>query len=235
MKASEIHRLCVIDTETGGLNAETDPTIEVAVALYDIEHAAVIAAFASLIRGSSNGAKEVNRIPVDLLQHGFGSVDVWDQVQELALQSDVIVAHRAEFDRRFVPSEIRDMRPWACSKFDMDWPKGKPERGEHLVHLALAHDVPVYSAHRAWTDVDTLVRTFQAAQRMGCDVREMVARSMRPKGLFEAIVSYEKKDAAKNAGFRWEPENKRWTKSLFLDEVAGLPFKTRLLDNTIKV
>ena len=229
MKAQEINRLCVIDTETSGLDEKVDPTIEVAVALYDIEHAATIASFAALIRETRNNAEEINRIPIDLLVHGFNPVDVWDQVQEFAMQSDVIVAHRAEFDRRFVPSEIRDMRPWACSKFDMDFPRGRPERGEHLVHLALAHDVPVYSAHRAWADVDTLVRTFQAAQRMGWNVRDMVARSMRPKGFFKALVAYEEKDIAKNAGFRWEPENKQWTRTLFLDEVEKLPFKTKLL------
>jgi DNA polymerase III subunit epsilon len=228
MKAKDINRLLVLDTETTGLNPAVDCTIEVAATLYDIEHNAPIASFASLIYAESNEAEEINQIPTKLLSTiAIANVNVWTAIRVLAGMSDVIIAHRAEFDVQFVPGFIQTIKPWACSKFDMVWPRGRPERGEHLVHLALAHGVPVFSAHRAMADVDTLVRTFQAAHAMGHDIREMVAKSLQPKGTFIALVSYEEKDKAKEAGFQWDGASKTWSKRMFLYEAERLSFKIK--------
>ena len=227
MEAKDIRRLLILDTETQGVDIKVHKTIEVACALYDIAHAALIASFASLIRAKDNEAEHINRIPPSLLNTAPEADFVWANVTDLAQAADVIVAHRVDFDRQFVPPELAALRPWACSKYDMEWTLARDARGEHLVHLALAYEVAVYSAHRAMTDVDTLVRTFQAAQKMGHDVATMVARSMRPKGLFQALVSYEKKDDAKNAGFQWDGDKKTWSRRMFLDEAEKLPFKTK--------
>ena len=220
-----ITRALILDTETTGLSPETCQTIEVAVALYDIPHAAVIASFASLIKNDSNEAEHVNRIPVSLLEGAMTGAVVWPSVTNLAARADVIIAHRAEFDRGFVIQRLREMKPWCCSKFDIEWPQG--QIGDHLVHLALAHDVPVYTAHRAMADVDTLVRTFQAASRMGADVALMIERAMRPKSKFVALVSYEDKDKAKSNGFAWNPAAKAWERLMPEEDTKKLPFKVK--------
>jgi DNA polymerase-3 subunit epsilon len=228
MEAKDVRQILVIDTETTGFDPKADTTIEVACTLYNIIHAAPVQSFASLIRAANNPAEHVNRISVDLLQtipdHWK---QVWGVVRDLAEQANVIVAHRADFDIQFVDPPLRALRPWACSKYDMDWVKGRPQRGDDLVHLALAHGVPIVSAHRAMADVDTLVRTFQAAQALGQDVAEMVARSLRPKALFIALVPYAEKDKAKQVGFQWTDSDKTWSRTMFLDEAAKLPFKTK--------
>lgn len=236
MEAKNVRRLLVLDTETGGFDPKQHPTIEIACTLYDIEHAAPIASFASLLPAASNEAEHVNHIPLALLQSASlgNERNIWNYVLELADVASVIVAHRADFDRQFVPLEMQS-RPWACSKYDMDWIKGRPQRGDDLVHLALAHGVPVVTAHRAMADVDTLVRTFQAAQALGQDVAEMVVRSLRPKALFIAQVSYADKDKAKQAGFQWTESNKTWSRTMFIDEAANLPFKTKRVDPTKRV
>jgi DNA polymerase III epsilon subunit-like protein len=96
-----------------------------------------------------------------------------------------IVAHNADFDRSFVSPALRAL-PWADSMSDIDWGRGKV--GGSLTALALAHDVGVVSAHRAMADVDVLVRTFQAAQRLGADLPAMLTRALRPKVLVQALV-----------------------------------------------
>lgn len=227
MRAEEINRLLLLDTESTGLDPNVDVPIEIAVTLYDIEHNAPIASFASLLYASGNEAEEINRIPASLLTAVPSTGGVWETVRELAEMADVIVAHRAEHDILFVPEALKTIRPWACSKNDMDWPRGRPGRGDGLAYLALAHGVPVISAHRAMADVDTLTRTFQMVRAAGHDVRGMVARSMRPKATFIALVPYAEKDKAKEAGFQWDGEAKTWSKKLFLDEAAKLPFKTK--------
>lgn len=98
--------------------------------------------------------------------------------------------------------------------------------GDHLVHLALAHGVPVFTAHRALADVDTLVRTFQAAAKM-TDVSAMLARAMRPKVHVQALVSFDDREKAKSSGFAWGPTTKMWTRRMASEDVASLPFKTK--------
>ncbi len=47
-------------------------------------------------------------------------------------------------------------------------------------------------------------------------------------GWYEAIVSFDEKDAAKEHGFRWSSEKKKWLKELTSDEVMnGFPFEIR--------
>lgn len=217
-------RILVLDTETTGLDPKDSACIEVACTLYSVTCAMPIDTFSALIHNESNAAEAINGIPPALIQEARVAKDVWHHVVRLADSADAIVAHRAEFDMGFVPPDLRTMRPWVCSKFDIEWPKGK--LGDHLVHLALAHGVPVFTAHRALADVDTLVRTFQAAAKM-TDVSAMLARAMRPKVHVQALVSFDDREKAKSSGFAWGPTTKMWTRRMASEDVASLPFKTK--------
>ncbi len=216
-------RILILDTETTGLDPKTHSVIEVAACLYSVADASPIDWASWLICHPTNEAEEINRIPVSLLAQGHQAKDAWDALEALAESADAIVAHRAEFDRGFVSSKLRDMKPWICSKFDIEWPKGN--LGDHLVHLALAHGVAVVSAHRAMADVDTLVRTFQAAALIQ-DTGPMLVRASRPKVLVQALVSYDDREKAKAAGFSWEADRKRWTRRIAKEDVAALGFRT---------
>ena len=217
--------LAIIDTETSGLDPSKDVCVEVAVILYDIEHAAPIESFASLIRAKGNATEAVNRIPVPLLERAPADQAVWSVVRAMIERADVIVAHRASFDRAFLPAELRELRPFACSKFDIEWPHGK--LGDHLVHLALAHGVGVMDAHRALTDCETLVRIFQRVAEQGADVPAMLARAMRPKVTVIAQVRYDDREKAKSHGFAWNPEARHWSRSMAREDVGSLPFPVR--------
>jgi DNA polymerase III epsilon subunit-like protein len=109
-------RILILDTETGGLDPALHPCIEVACILYDLEQAEPLASFASLIRASENAAEHVNHIPLALLADAPEAKDVWPHVEALAARADVIVAHRADFDRGFVSPTLK-AAAWACSKF----------------------------------------------------------------------------------------------------------------------
>lgn len=225
-ETERIRRILILDTETTGLDPKTNQCIEVACTLYDVRNAEPIASFASLIHSGDNAAEAINRIPVEMLAMAPPDERVWPYVQKLAERSEAIVAHRAEFDRGFVPEALRNVRPWICSKFDIEWPKGK--LGDHLVHLALAHGVPVFTAHRAMADVDTLVRLFQKVAADGHDVPAMLARAMRPKTLMVSLAPYEEKDVVKSHGFSWNDlVPKQWARRMPFEDVAKLPFRVR--------
>lgn len=223
-------KILLLDTETTGLDPSVDRCIEVAVCLYDLERACPLFSYASLIPADSNAAEPTNRIPASVLSSISWMPEPWGTVQFLVEDApDVvaIMAHRAEFDRGFVPSAIRDARPWVCSKFHVAWPNGKP--GDHLTHLALAHGIGVVHAHRAMSDVDTLARLLTRVHEMGTPLVPLIDRAMRPRTKVQALVSYDDRELAKSAGFAWDAQRRIWHREMFVDEVAALGFQTRPL------
>jgi len=219
----------LLDTETTGLSpADGARTIEVAVQLYDLVNACPIASFSSLIRSETNEAEAINRIPVAALRDARDADSVWRTVSAIAASADVIVAHRAEFDRQFVPASLRDGKPWACSKFEIEWPLAKT--GEHLVHLALAHGIGIVSAHRALTDVDILSRLLTRVAELGHSLPTLVERALRPKVRVRAMVSYDDREMAKAAGFQWDGASKLWTRTMFVDDVPKLSFQAAVVE-----
>lgn len=225
--------ILILDTETDGTH-DGAVCIEVAACLYSVRHAAPIRSFASLIRAESNAAEGVNRIaPALLLGAPLGS-KVWETVGRFAATPGIgaVIAHNAEFDRRFVPGEVYASLPWICSMDDLAWPRATKPAGESLINLALTHGLGVAHAHRAAADVDLLARLFTRAAEMGVDLGAMLARGMRPKALFQALVPFDRKDEAKAHGFKWnEPVLRAWTRRMAIDDVDALPFDVRNLDD----
>jgi DNA polymerase III subunit epsilon len=246
-------RVLLVDTETSGLSYEEGArVVEVAAALYDTKYASVIESFSALIRHDKNEAEHVNGIPVGLLlEHGDEPGAVWCRFVDLAQEAECLVAHRAEFDQGFVQKSLdaldvpgnievwedwnRD-KSWVCTKSDIEWPNKL--RGDSLVQLALGLGLGVASAHRAMADVDTMARCLTRAQEVmtvewakdpcgssGDWLEPLFRRAMRPKVRVVALVSFEQKDLAKDAGFFWEPQRREWYRRMPAEDVSKLPFR----------
>jgi DNA polymerase-3 subunit epsilon len=233
---SGLDTILIVDTETTGLGPFASPPaddriVEIGAVLWSITNACIISTWSETVHGESNAAEAINRIPVGAMLDGVSPSDAHLTLWNMAERADVIVAHRADFDRAFVEVGARAVdvapfvAPWACSKFDIPWPQGKP--GDGLVHLALAHGVPVTRAHRALTDCLTLAYLFERVAEHGHDIRAMLRKALRPKATFQAIVSYDDREKAKQAGFQWEAASKRWLRTMAIEDAASLPFKTK--------
>lgn len=118
-----IRRCLIVDTETTGLDPKVDTVIELGAVLYDVVNQCSLVSFSTLIRGESNAAESVNRIPVAAIRtfdvgleirDAFHSVShPWSVVTESLIDdADVIVAHNAEFDRSFLSGA-----PWNSLPF----------------------------------------------------------------------------------------------------------------------
>ncbi len=219
-------RILIIDTETTGLDPKVDAVIEVGAILYSVEHATALTAWSTLLPAGTNAAEAINRIPAAALSDAPDPSLCWANIASMAETAGAIVAHNAEFDRGFVPAILRTIRPWVCSKNDLEWPK-QEKPGQSLVSLVLAHDLGIATAHRALADCDMLSRLFTRARELGCDLSAMMARGMRPKAQFQALVSFDEKDKAKEAGFQWEASTKRWLRTMAIEDAAALPFQTK--------
>lgn len=233
-------RLLVTDVESGGLEVE-DGCIEVAAMVYDTRFGPV-ESFSSLIRAEKNGAEHINRIPIAALAEAPEAARVWERVEELWETCDALVAHRAEFDRKFITPGLKsvsshpgiDGAVWVCTKVDVDWPGG--HRGDSLVQLALAYGLGVASAHRAMTDVDHIARIFTRVAE-NHDLEAILRRAMRPKKKYIALVSYDMNQLAKDAGFMWndyskpghnkEYPTKSWYRAMPPQDAGALSFRVR--------
>lgn len=219
-------QVAIIDTETTGIDPSQHHAIEVAVILYSVEYATPLRAFSSLIQSDRNDAEAINNIPAAALRTAPPADQVFARVASYVQAADAVIAHRAEFDMGFVPAQIRDAKPWACSKFDLAWPK-QTRVGEHLVHLALAHGLGISHAHRAMTDCEMISRLLTRIAETGTNLQSFLAYGLRPKATFEAMVSFEEKDKAKDAGFAWDGETRMWTRRMAIEDASQLPFETR--------
>ena len=219
-----IRYVALVDTETTSLDPPpVGRTIEVAVMLYDLLHAQPVASYASLIGGeATNPAQSINGIPPAMLTAAQESDVVWRCVKWLIEPASVILAHRAEFDRQFVP----DLgKPWVCSKTDIRWP-GKM-RGDHLVQLALALGLGVASAHRAMADVDTLARILTRVAERGGNLEALVVHALRPKLRYVSLAPYEDREIVKAHGFLWDAKLKQWCRDMPPEDIEELPFPVR--------
>lgn len=220
-------RVLILDTETTGLDPQKDGVIEVGAILYSVEHATVLESYASLIHSlHGNAAEAVNRIPADAVRSGKHPRGVWDRVGEMASYADAILAHNAEFDRAFVGDWLVSELPWICTRNDIQWPR-QTKPAPSLVSLALEHDLGVAYAHRALADCDLIARLLTRSRELGADLGAMLARALRPKATFEALVPFGRKDEAKGAGFQWDAPTKRWMRRMAIEDAAALPFPTK--------
>jgi DNA polymerase-3 subunit epsilon len=224
---STLKRALILDTETSGLDPAVDKVIEVACVLYDLELALPIASYASLVRAESNAAENINRIPSRALLDAPDRMAVWRAVTYFILKADVILAHRAEFDRSFTPAEVATLRPWVCTKLHVSWPHSK--MGEHLVHLVLAHGIGVLDAHRALSDCQHIQRLLTRVHEMGHPLPALIEHAMRPRVRLQSLQAFDDNDKAKALGFMWDPGSRRWLGEVAVDDVAALPFQTRAL------
>lgn len=225
----EINRALIIDTETSGLTDDAE-LIEVGLVLYSVTNQYTLQEFATLLPATKNEAESINRIKVEALKETatFFLPPACQQIQAMCNSADVYVAHNAAFDELVIQRDAGlgiPVKTWLCTMADFKWPLVTKEQGS-LINLALDHGIGVASAHRALTDCRLIASLFD---RM-TDLQSMFQVAMRPKGLFQALVSYDDRELAKAAGFKWNGADKSWTRQLALEDAEKLSFRVRRLD-----
>lgn len=219
--------VCILDTETGGLDAKKHPLVEVGAVLWSMKDQTMIKCFSSLVHATSNEAEAVNGIPLSALLRAPSAEAVKESLRKMCVTADAIMAHNGSFDAQWLPEIVALQKPWIDTCNDVEWPRAGASRS--LVSLCLDHGVGVSHAHRAITDCLLLVRLLERVSETH-DLEILLLHAMRPKAVYEVAerdFSEERNAQAKAAGFRWEASVKGWRRKMATDDIGKLPFAVR--------
>lgn len=156
---TETRRAVFVDTETTGLDLNSDEVIELAVVAFEYEHATgrIVSvdeaeAYSGLRQPSFSIPSESSRI------HGIWDKDVAgstideSRVRAIVDPAQLIIAHNAAFDRPMVEKHwpIFEQKHWACSLADVDW-RREGLSSAKLDYLLMKQGW-FHSEHRAMSD-----------------------------------------------------------------------------------
>jgi len=200
-----------IDLETTGLEFQKDEIIELAMVPFrygtDGRIFEVMEPFDELQAPASGKVPtEIARITgiTDEMVRGR-TIDA-DRVTAIADQAALVIAHHADFDRKFAERAfpVFENKPWACSMNEVPW-ADEGFDGQKLEYLAMKSGF-FYDGHRAAIDchagIELLSRPLPRSGRLTLNV--LLENARQPTCRIWAENSpFDFKDLLKARGYRW--------------------------------
>ena len=223
-----VRRAAIVDVETTGMDPEVDRVIELGIVVF--AYAAETGQVGSVV-GHFDGFEDPGRpIPSEVTAiHGITDEMVNGQqldesaIGELLKGVGIVIAHNAEFDRRFLEARLPLFAalPWGCSIRDVPW---KSHGASSLALECLAYRAGFfYDGHRAEIDCRAVLAVLtQALGTTGQSaLGALLEHARRPSFRVAALNSpFESKDALKEHGYRWNPGAKVWVREIVAAERA---------------
>jgi DNA polymerase-3 subunit epsilon len=226
----------VVDTETTGLNSETDKIIEIGIVLATFDRLT-----GRIIKVEERySAFEDPGIPIPPIINrltGIRDEDVEGQrfdderVESMLQRADLVVAHNAKFDRGFLEKRFPSFAEkwWACSKEEAPW-KEMLTGSTKLEWLAFHVGDVFFGAHRALNDAEVVLYLLSKDAWDGRPVFSHLLQKSSQKTycIWAAEAPFEKREELKKLGYRWNngshPEKpmKAWYKPGVTDLEAEL-------------
>ncbi|WP_176599342.1 MULTISPECIES: 3'-5' exonuclease [Sphingobium] len=142
------------------------------------------------------------------------------EVASFASAAALVIAHNAEFDRKFVErlSETFITKPWACSMTQVDW-SNEGHEGTKLAYLALGAGF-FYDRHRAENDclaaIELLATPLPRSGITG--MARLLERARQPSWrIWAEGALFDLKDILKSRGYRWNGENNPNPRAWYID------------------
>ncbi|MDD2271775.1 MAG: 3'-5' exonuclease [Desulfuromonadaceae bacterium] len=213
-----------LDTETTGLNYAEDKIIELGIVAFEYDPVtAEIIRITDRYNGFEDPGRplqqeiiEITGITDDMVR-GQSFDD--DQVNRIASQASVVIAHNAAFDRKFVENRYQAFAtlPWACTVNQIDW---QAERISTRVLEYLLFKFGLFiNAHRALDDAEGVLGillgrlpvsdtpVFKALLDTYAEVSARISAVGAP---------FDKKDLLKQRGYRWSDGSQGGSKSWWI-------------------
>jgi DNA polymerase-3 subunit epsilon len=209
------HKLvaAVVDVETTGTNPDRDKIIELGICLFEYDRQSgriykVLGSWEWLEDSGSGIPPEITKITgiTDQMVAGHRIDD--GAVDDLLSRAVLVIAHNADFDRRFLERRLPAFaaKHWACSRFDIDW-KAEGIRSSALEFVAYSLGF-FHDGHRAASDcratLHALAQQLPGTGRLG--LQALLEQARLPTWrLWARDAAIEKKDVLKARGYTWSP------------------------------
>jgi DNA polymerase-3 subunit epsilon len=203
----------VVDVETTGTNPDRDKIIELGICLfeYDRLNGRIYKVFGSSEWLEDPGFSippEITNITgiTDEMVAGHRVDD--RAVNDLLGRVVLVIAHNADFDRRFLEQRLPAFvtKHWACSRSDIDW-KAEGIRSSALEFVAYSLGF-FHDGHRAGSDcratLHALAQPLPGTGRLA--LQALLEQARLPTWrLWARDAAIDKKDVLKARGYAWSP------------------------------
>ncbi len=203
----------VVDVETTGTNPDRDKIIELGISLFEYERQSgriykVLGSWEWFEDPAVSIPSEITKITgiTDAMVAGHRIDD--RAVNDLLGRAVLVIAHHADFDRRFLEKRLPAFaaKHWACSRFDIDW-KAEGIRSSALEFVAYSLGF-FHDGHRAASDcratVHALAQPLPGTGRLA--LQALLEQARLPTWrLWARDAAIEKKDVLKARGYTWSP------------------------------
>jgi len=213
-----------IDFETTGLYPPDCHIIDIGISLYDPELGIEIESYSTLIKNVGVTVSPVITAITGIADeavyaHGKRPEIAFKAIENMAGKASAWVAHNGDFEREFMKVHMPESRLLELPLLDTmkDIPYPDSIRHRDLERLGLSHKCPNLMAHRALPDVQAMLEVLKCY-----DWETVKAYWHEPSLTYWADCDIENKDQAKGLGFGWNPNIRKWTKSLRKSEHLAL-------------
>src|SRR5712672_1412542 len=203
----------VVDVETTGTNPDRDRIIEFGICLFEYDHQngriyRVLGSWEWFEDPGVSIPPEITNITGITDEMVVGHRIDERAVNDLLGRVVLVIAHNADFDRRFLEKRLPVFatKHWACSRFDIDW-KAEGIRSSALEFLAYSLGF-FHDGHRAASDcraaLHALAQPLPTTGRLA--LQALLGQARLPTWrLWARDAAIEKKDVLKARGYAWSP------------------------------
>lgn len=214
----------LLDVETTGLDAIRDEVIELAMVKFDYLPDGTITRVADVFTAFNEPSKPIPAEIVELTgitdEIVAGHKIDADAVAQFIDGAVIVIAHNANFDRRFSERywPMFQHKAWACSATELDWRKHGFD-GSRLGYL-LAGAGFFHQAHRAIDDCHALLEILALElPTLGKSALAALLERARKKTMrvWAEQSPFDLKDELKRRGYRWSDGSDGRPKSWYID------------------
>jgi len=229
------HRICIIDTETTGLDTDVCEIIELGYQIIEFDSLGhfyqVLTSKNFLNEPDGEISAEVTRVTGLTLDDVQGHQIPWPEVEADIADVQLCVAHNAGFDRPVVErySDVFVNKIWGCSVAQIDWMNLAHVGSKSQEFLCWKVGQFFYDAHRALDDVQALCQllSLPISDEQKPALSFLLQSVRQSKSLIKATgAPFDVKDDLRTRGYRWNVAERVWQKviddSLLQDELAWL-------------
>lgn len=234
------HQVCIIDTETTGLDTTQCEIIELGYQIIEFDSHGnlyrVISSQNFLNEPKGEITPEVTRVTGLTMNDVKGHQIPWPQVEQEISQVQLCIAHNAGFDRPVVErySEIFKDKIWGCSVMQIDWAELTDISSRSQEFLCWKIGQFFYNAHRALDDVQALCQLLASpiSTEQKPALYYLLQNVRKSRTLIKATgAPFELKDALRQRGYRWNASERVW-QQMIEDAVLQTEIQWLLEKNT---